>query len=48
MIFKSNLLGDVHDENKLKNRLDKIEPTPVTLASVRGGKKNRNYAHEGL
>ena len=46
--YNSDLLDDVHDKYELKNKLDKIQPTPVTLANVMGGKKNRNNAHEGL
>jgi len=46
--YKSDLLDDVYDITKLKNRSEDIEPTPVTLASIRDGKKNRNRAHEGL
>ena len=46
--YNSDLMNDIHIKNELKNKSGKIEPTPVTLANVRGGKKNRGFSYEGL
>ena len=45
----NGLVNDVY-ENELKiNSIKSIpQPTPVTLANIYGGKKNRNIKHEGL
>ena len=46
-----NLTNDVHETDELRvNSLkdSKKEPTPVTLANVCGGKKDRNVKHQNL
>ena len=47
-LHNSDLLNDIHDKKESKNKLERMEPTPVTLANVRGGKKHRGFSHEGL
>ena len=44
--YNSDLLNDVN-KNKLKNG-SKVEPTPVTIATIWSGKKGRIPLHEGL
>jgi hypothetical protein len=50
MILSDELINDVHKENELKNNSKhmKKEPTPVTLANIKGGKKDRQNKYEGL
>ena len=49
MLWSKDKLNDIH-ENELKNnpKDDNREPTPVTLANIKGGKKDRQNKHEGL
>jgi len=42
----NKLLNDFHT-NEMKNN-SKVEPTPVTIASIRGGKKNREVKYTNL
>ena len=52
-VQNNKLVNDVHIKNELKEEIIskqnlEQEPTPVTIASVRGGKKNREIAHDNL
>ena len=42
----NKLLNDFH-KNEMKNN-SKMEPTPVTIAAVKGGKKNREWKYSNL
>ena len=42
----NKLLNDFH-KNEMKNN-SKMEPTPVTIAAVKGGKKNRELKYSNL
>jgi hypothetical protein len=49
------LTNDVHETDELRvssiietDKVSKKEPTPVTLANVRSGKKDRKIKHENL
>ena len=42
----NKLLNDFH-KNEMKNN-SKMEPTPVTLANIKGGKKGRDITYSNL
>ena len=44
--ISNRLLNDFH-KNEMKNN-SKMEPTPVTRAAIKGGKKNRELKHNNL
>ena len=49
-VYKTKERMNEFHNNELKNSSESldVEPTPVTLANVKHGKKNRNNKHEGL
>ena len=52
-MHNSNLANDIHRQDESKVNINdtskkKSKPTPVTIANIRGGKKDREIKHEGL
>ena len=45
-ISSNKLLNDFH-ANEMKNNSE-MEPTPVTIATIKGGNKNREIKHKNL
>ena len=45
-VSSNKLLNDFHKNEMISN--SKMEPTPVTIATMKGGKKNREIKHNNL